>query len=100
MSNPVPRDEIEAALKKKGFRLEPGDRDHRFYRFYHKGRKTVVKTMISTGTRYKEYSDSLFRLMLIGLRLDKVSQVRDLLRCPMSEEEYTQHLVAAKYLKP
>ena len=93
MSNPIDRQQVERALREKGFVSVERGRDHRFYYFHHKGKKTLAKTKVSTGSAYKQYDDSLFRLMRNGLQLDKTRQVRDLLECPLSESDYVDILV-------
>ena len=93
MSNPIDRRQIERALCEKGFVCSGDGRDHRFYYFHYKGKKTIVKTKISTGTGYKQYDDNLFRLMCKGLQLNTIKQVRDLLECPLSESDYVSILM-------
>jgi len=100
MSNPISRKQIEKALQQKGFVPDQTGRDHRYYRFYYKGQKRLSKTKISTGTGYKDYDDNLFRLMVAGLHLENIKQVRDLLACPMTEEEYVAILVRRGKLPP
>jgi hypothetical protein len=100
MSNPIPRKTIEKSLLSKGFVLCQEDRDHRFYHFFYKGKKTMARTKISTGTAYGEYGDSLFKLMVQQLQLQNVRQVRNLLACPMSLEEYTSLLVGRGCISP
>lgn len=91
MSNPIPVAQIKKALQEKGF-TPVDDRDHTFYYFYYKGKKTKVRTKISRGSAYKDYDDELFGKMKSQLCLDNVKQVRDLLECPMSEKTYIAEL--------
>jgi len=49
---------LEKSLLKKGFRQ--ANNDHRYYRFYHNGKKTRIFTFISHGSGYKTYPESLY----------------------------------------
>lgn len=86
-------------LTEKGFRLADSDRDHDYYYFYHKDKRTAARTKVSRGSGYRDYDDGLFRLMCSALRLPSVGQVRDLLRCPLSEDDYIRLLMANGILK-
>ncbi len=70
----------------KGFVKE--DSHHRY--FYHevKGKRTGISTHTSHGSDYKTYGDNLLRLIKKQLRLDALSQVVDLLKCPMTGDDY------------
>ena len=91
MSNPIPREQMRKALLDKGF-VDKNDGDHTFYYFYHKGKKTIARTKISRGSGYKTYNDTLFTKMKTQLQLDSIQQVRALLECPMSEQDFVLEL--------
>jgi len=91
MSNPIPRETMRKALLAKGF-VDNDNGDHTYYYFYHEGKKTVAGTKISRGRAYKDYDDSLFKRMRTHLQLDNIKQVRALLECPMSKEDYVAAL--------
>ena len=82
---PRKRKDIEASLKKKGFTLETTD--HRYYKLYDSDKYTGIYTKISTGSSYKDYSDSLLGKIARQLRLSK-SELCDFIDCPMDEKQY------------
>ena len=65
---------VVSALCKKGFR-EDLKRDHRYYRLFYGGKKTLIYTKISHG----------------DTDLDP-SQFREFITCPLSGEQYLQIL--------
>lgn len=99
MSNPIPRRDMIRALEEKGFRRDHRDRDHDYYYFYHQEKRTVAKTKISRGTGYGDYNDELFRLMRSPLHLATIGQVRDLLRCPLTQQGYVELLRSSGTLR-
>ena len=86
----IDRKEIESSLVAKGFVKE--DSHHRY--FYHevKGKRTGISTHTSHGSDYKTYGDNLLRLIKKQLRLDALSQVADLFKCPMTGDDYNEIL--------
>ena len=90
----LPKATIEQSLKQKGFIPDPGSRDHTFYHFWHKGKASIIRTKISHGSGYRDYGTDLLKSMKRQLRLDTFSQVYKLLKCPMTQKEYIDHLVA------
>ncbi len=90
---PIDRQTIESNLLDKGFKLNSRGRDHKFFYFYYKGKKTIIRTKISTGTKYKEYGDDLINKMKYQLALDNFNQTKKFLMCPLSEEEYIDILI-------
>ena len=89
----ISRDTIERSLAEKRFEKEEG-RDHRFWYFFYKGRKTAIRTKISTGTHYKDYQIVLLKMIRRQLSLDSLGQLDDLLRCPMNGKEYAELMVS------
>lgn len=88
---PKSRDKIEKSLKKKGFQRK--DTHHRYYHYYHSGRCTAAYAYLSMGTNYKDYSNDLLSKMKRTLFLDTNSQIKDLIDCPMSEDDYKKILI-------
>jgi hypothetical protein len=86
------RRDLERALSRKGFREDGTGRDHRFLWFYYQDQKTSIYTKISRGSGYKDYGDDLLRKVKLQLHLDTVQQLRDLVRCAMTEQDYIRHL--------
>jgi len=74
-----PRRQIENSLLKKGFRLKEGN--HRFYYFYFKGKKTIIRTKISTGSEYKDYDDFLLHKIRLQLKFENKKQLADFIYC-------------------
>lgn len=83
---------IEKSLKEKGFRCER-NRGHRYYYFWHKGKKTHIRTKVSTGTGYEDYGFDLISSMKFQLRLTNLKETKGLLECPMGLREYTNLLL-------
>jgi len=88
--SPLPRREVENSLLSKGFRSS--DRDHEFFFLYVDGLKTSIRTKVSRGTQYKTLSDDLLSKMKRQLRLEKMSQLLELVNCPMTHAIYVQYL--------
>lgn len=88
----IPRRVIEASLQDKGFQKYE-KRDQRFYYFFYKGKKTRVRTKISTGIKYKDYGVDLLKMIKRQLWLDQLKEVKDLLICPMDEGQYIKILL-------
>lgn len=82
---------IESSLRKKGFIEEEGG-GHKY--FHHKvgDKRTGPYTFLSRGSKYKTYDVSLLKFMKKHLRLDSLDQVKRLLECPMTGEEYNSIL--------
>lgn len=87
---PISRKKIRSSLLKKGFKEEMGP--HVFYFLYVKGKKSSVRTMLSHGSGYKDYSADLLRKMKAQLCLDTNRQLTDFIKCPMTEDEYLEIL--------
>jgi hypothetical protein len=83
------RKEIEAALARKGFRLEV--RDHRFYWLYVDGKQTGIYTYVSTSPKYKTIQAHLIAKMARQLHLSK-SEFVELIQCPMDGPRYVSRL--------
>ncbi len=85
---PIKRQDVVKTLPKKGFTKESR---HHIY-FYHRvgGKETGPFTKVSHSG--KEISDSLITPMRKQLKLDTNRQVRELIECPMSRDDYTNFL--------
>jgi hypothetical protein len=81
-------------LRKKGFSDAPGD--HYFLEFFHNG-KLIVRTKISHGGAH-DISDSLISKMASQCKLTK-QEFYNLATCPLSQNEYIQKLIDAKYIE-
>ena len=93
---PIDRRLIESNLVKKGFVEE--DTDHKYFYHEYNGKRTGIYTYTSHGSGYKTYDDSLISMIKKQLKLDTNSQVKDLLQCPMTSEEYIRILTKKNYL--
>jgi len=87
---PRKRDDIEAALIRKGFKLD--NSHHRYFKYFVNGVYTGAYTFTSHGSSYKVYGDALLAKMGKQLKLDDKKQLLRLIDCPMTEEEYRKHL--------
>lgn len=88
--SPLDRRDIQKSLKDKGFVLS--NTHHGFWHFYYKEKKTSIRTWISHGASYKVYGDQLLNEMKRELELDRKKDLEDLIKCPMSEEDYIKIL--------
>jgi hypothetical protein len=84
---------LESSLKKKGFELEVND--HRYYYFYWENEK------LSTIFTYVSHSETNFNEFLLNQRrkqlcLNNKQQMIDFINCPMSKENYKEHLIKIK----
>jgi hypothetical protein len=86
----IDRKKIEANLPKKGFVEEKSD--HNYFYHEYRGRRTGAYTYTSFGSKYKVYPVELLKMMKFQLRLDTISQVVDLFKCPMEEADYNRIL--------
>lgn len=84
-----PRKEVEAALKRKGFRQDEGDH-HWFVYWTADGLKTAVRTKTSHGTT-KDLGDGLISQMARQLKLSKADFLQ-LVDCTLNQEAYEQSL--------
>lgn len=93
----IDRREAESSLGEKGFVCD--DRDHRFWYFWYKGKRTIVRTKVSTGTQYKTLGNDILIAMKRQLYLDTLSDLKDLLKCPIDLEQYMQILLSKGKIK-
>jgi hypothetical protein len=95
--NSIPRDKIERSLAGKGFVKD--QRDHRYWYFFYKGKRTRIRTKISTGTGYKDYGIDLLDKIKSQLFLN-FRELEALLTCPMDVHRYTQLMLERKVILP
>lgn len=88
--------DVESALKSKGFQ-EARKRDHKYFFFYHKGKKTNICTKISHGER--EIHDQNCGAMAKQIKLTK-GQFEQFTECALTAEKYVELLTSANHLKP
>ena len=81
------RRRIVEGLQRKGFEKDD-TRDHTYFFFKVGDKYTGVDTHVSRGTGYKTLQDSLLAAMKRQLRLQSLTELCDLVNCPMSEERY------------
>lgn len=80
------RDDIDAALQRKGFRKDEGD--HHYYIYWNlSGKKTIKKTKMSHGSSYKTIGDPLLGAMARQVGLTKKSFL-ELVDCTLDQAEY------------
>jgi len=87
--------DVDGALKTKGFKEKP-KRDHIYYFFYYKGKKTHIFTKISHGEN--EIHDKNCSSMARQIKLNN-AQFRDFVSCPLTPEQYLKFLLDSEYLK-
>ena len=85
---------IKQALLGKGF-VQADDKDHWFYFFHYKGRKSNIYTKISHGET--EIQSGLCSAMARQLRLTG-PQFGEFVECTLTAEEYVRLLLVAKHL--
>ena len=89
----IERNNIEANLPCKGFEVQR-DGHHIFFHHIYDGKRTGAYTKVSHSKKFREISDKggLITVIKRQLKLNTNAQVADLINCPMSEEDYLQHL--------
>ena len=94
---PFEREDVEAALKRKGFML--GGSDHRHFTYHTRsGKRTSVWTKTSHGSGYKTLGDDLVQKMARQCGLTK-PQFTKLVECPLTQEEFEQILIGSGRVK-
>lgn len=86
----IARNRLESTLKSKLQMRIDSKRDHRFYELYIDD-QWVLQTKVSTGTSYSELGDPLLAKIAKQLKVSK-RQLTDLVNCPMSYDDYIEHL--------
>lgn len=85
--------ELRQALTRKGFTEET--KDHRFYRFFHEGKKSAIYTKISfSGT---DVHDGLCSAMARQVKLTN-AEFKEFVDCRITKEAYLEKLIADGHL--
>jgi hypothetical protein len=80
------RDDIDGALRRKGFQKENGD--HFYYIYWNlAGKKTLKKTKMSHGSSHKTIGDTLLGQMAKQIGLRK-SDFLELVDCTLDQSGY------------
>jgi hypothetical protein len=87
--------DVESALRLKGFQEAP-KRDHKYFFFYHNGKKSNICTKISHGEA--EIHDKNCSSMAKQIKLNN-AQFREFVDCPLTSEGYLKILVDAKHIQ-
>jgi hypothetical protein len=83
----LPRDKMMGALRRKGF-VERQTPHHDYFHHQLDGRDTGISTYFSRGSKYKDYGPALIAPVRRALKLDTDAQLRELIECPMSADDY------------
>jgi hypothetical protein len=86
--------EVDAVLKLKGFQVKD-KKDHVYYFFYYKGKKTNIFTKISHGEQ--DIHDRNCSSMAKQMRLNN-AQFRDFVDCALTAAAYLKFLLDSKHL--
>ena len=101
-------DQMQDGLRNKGFlrhdeeplgkRQEKRVADHYLYYFHYAGKRTAIRTKISMGSKYVYDERGLLKPVASQLKLS-LGQVKRLIECPMSMEEYIVVLQSRGFLR-
>ncbi len=95
----IPRRKIIRTLSKKGFVLVE-KRRHTFLIFVDsQGRQSQIRTFVSRGSSYKDYTLPLLKAMKNELKLENLKALEALINCPLSEDEYRSSLIERGFLQ-
>lgn len=78
---------IRQALLSKGFSLREGGNHEKYFLRDQNGKVTAIFTLLSRGSRPREYDDRLLGRMARQLKLSK-DQLLDLIDCPLHHAAY------------
>lgn len=93
----VDRKEAEKNLAKKGF-VKDDSRNHVFYNCYYQGQDTGIATCVSHGSKSSDIGPDILNSIKKQLKLDKIQEIKDLLTCPMTKEQYFKVLKEKGFL--
>lgn len=94
MGHPIKQGDFESALKKKGFEAEAKKQDHRWYRLYLNGQRTLVTTRVSHQPGTTDIRDQLISKIAREMHLS-VPDLRRFVDCSLSADDYAK-LMASK----
>jgi hypothetical protein len=89
-SGALEREDVEAALKKKGF-AEENDGDHKYFRLCIEGRYTGIFTKTSRGTKHRTIGPDNVTAMAKQVKLT-AKAFRALVECSLTGESYVNEL--------
>lgn len=95
----IDRSDFEANLPRKGFHEERASH-HVFFHYYFEGKRTAAYTKISHSARMREVSGDLLKVIRKQLQLDTTREAVDLIKCPMTAEQYVDRLKQKGVLTP
>ncbi len=72
---------------KNNFRVEKSNTHHVYYRVYFKD-KRILRVYCSHNNKGSDISDGILSKIKKELFLDSSQQLRDLINCPMSSDDY------------
>lgn len=81
----VESNDLEQALKKKGFDSYSGD--HKYYRLYVEGRATSIQTRVSHGPKHT-ISGGILDAVKKQMGLLTSRELHDFVRCPLTKDDY------------
>jgi len=85
------RDDVCAALERKGFHQTDADH-HKIFLYYTKeGKKTSIRTRVSRGSKYRRIDDALIAQMAKQLNLSK-SQFIEFIECTLTQKKFENYL--------
>jgi hypothetical protein len=85
---------VVKGLEKKGFELDKNSH-HRWFRYFTPdGRKSLAKTKVSQGRGSEDLDTTRLKLMGTQCGLDTSRQFADLVKCPLSRDEFEQIIVS------
>jgi hypothetical protein len=93
------RSNLETNLPRKGFRKNPSG-DHVYFHLERGGLETGVYTKVSHTKKHRDISGGILTAIRKQLHLEMNQQVADLVRCPMTREEYLAILIASGVIPP
>lgn len=89
--------DVRRNLPPKGFAVEDS-KHHVYFHFLRNGKKTRYYTYISHGKPDEDVGDGVVRSMKMQLGLSTAKQVRELIECTMSGEQYLEALIQSRGL--
>jgi len=87
--------DVKRALTTKGFQEEE-ERDHRYYFYFHEGKKSGIFTKISHGE--SEIHDKNCSKMAKQIKLSG-PQFGKFVDCELEKDEYLKHLIDGKHIE-
>lgn len=90
---PFTAKDVRQSLTKKGFAEDPHGGHHRYFYHVHNGRRTGPYTYVSHGSSKEDLGPDIVRKMKKQLHLGSSQEVRDLVQCRMSGDDFLASLV-------